>query len=79
MTDERPCVYVHAEVPSSDDVRTFYEIPSVVADHIRAVDPDKPFVECLVQVFEAIDELRGINGAFFAVLRAHGLAAEDDN
>ncbi len=56
--DERPVIFVHAEVPSSDPVRTFYEIPSVVADHIRAGAPDQPFVEAIVQVFETIDTYR---------------------
>ena len=57
-TDERPHIYVHTEVPSSDDVRTFYELPSVIAGHVREVAPDAPFVEAMVQMFEGIDEWR---------------------
>lgn len=57
MSDPRDVIYVHAEVPSSDDVRVFYEIPSVVAASIREAAPDASFVEGLVTVYEGIDSL----------------------
>lgn len=58
MEDERDRVMVHAEVPSSDRVRTFYEIPEVVAAHIVAVNPRAAFVDNIVSIFEAIDTFR---------------------
>ena len=49
MSDPRDIIYVHAEVPSSDGVRVFYEIPAVVAGVVRLAAPDAPFVDALVR------------------------------
>lgn len=50
--DERPCVYVHAQTRSDDDVRTFYEVPEgmVVEVRARAVLPADTFVDCLLHI-----------------------------
>lgn len=45
--DPRPQVMVHAEAPSDDAVRTFYEIPDELANIVRGGWPDKTFNEAL--------------------------------
>lgn len=47
MTDDRNCIYVHAEAPSDDDVRTFYEIPDELANIVRNGWPGRTFNEAL--------------------------------
>ncbi len=76
MSDPRDIIYVHAEVPSSDDVRVFYEIPSVVADFIRLTAPDVAFVDALVTVYEGIDALYDLLDELCAGFKAY--ASGDD-
>lgn len=45
--DPRPQVMVHAEAPSDDAVRTFYEIPDELANIVRNGWPGRTFNEAL--------------------------------
>ena len=50
MSDKRPTIEVHAEVPTPDAVRTFYEVPDAVASQIGVLDHKASFVENLVSL-----------------------------
>lgn len=47
--DDRPHILVHAELPSDDDVRTFYEIPETIAGEVRKASTyeGETFAGCL--------------------------------
>jgi hypothetical protein len=48
-TDERPQIMVHAEAPSDDAVRTFYEVPDTLAMRLWG-DKSTTFAEALADL-----------------------------
>lgn len=56
MTDKRPKVFVHTD-HNADAVRSFYEIPKALADHIQVEGDARTFTQCLADLIEESSEL----------------------
>lgn len=49
--DDPPTLTIHCDF-NPDEVKVLYEIPSAVADLVRAHDPERTFVQCLADLVD---------------------------
>lgn len=47
--DERPQIHIHTD-HNADDIRTFYEIPRVIAEAIQPEGESRTFAQCLADL-----------------------------
>lgn len=49
MSPPRPIVYVHTD-HNADDVRTFYEVPEILARRLQPEDDERTFTQALADL-----------------------------